>query len=125
MRAIIYGRTASEGRTENSLSYQVTECTEYAARNGWQVTAIFTDPATSGHSGERPGLQQALRRADKGDVDCVIATDSARLARDVFDIAVLYERMAKAGARIVTLAGGDMPIGAGSDFPSNSNVGGN
>lgn len=61
-RAAIYARFSSEKQREESIEDQVRVCREYAAREGYEIAAIYTDEARSGTNAERrPGFQRMVR----------------------------------------------------------------
>jgi site-specific DNA recombinase len=61
-RAAIYARFSSDLQRDRSIDDQVALCREYAARNGYEVVAIFEDRALTGASIKlRAGIRQCYR----------------------------------------------------------------
>ena len=108
MRVTIYSRYSSDLQDPRSLADQTAACRRRAAREGWTVTAEFSDAAISGASMiNRPGLRDLMTAAERGDFDAVLC-DLHRLSRDMEDIAGLHKRLAFKGIEIITLADGSV-----------------
>ncbi len=108
-RAALYARYSSDLQSITSIEDQMRLCRERAAREGWQVSAEYDDPAISGsHIENRPGIQRLLADARAGRFDLVLTEAIDRLARDQEHIAWLYKRLRHAGVKIVTLADGEV-----------------
>jgi site-specific DNA recombinase len=108
-RAALYARYSSDLQSITSIEDQLRVCRERAAREGWQVSAAYDDPAISGaHIENRPGIQRLLADARAGRFDLVLTEAIDRLARDQEHIAWLYKRLRHAGVKIVTLADGEI-----------------
>ena len=87
---------------------QLRECRRHADREGWNVVEAFTDYAISGAVRTRPGLNGLLDAVAAGLGDVVLTESIDRLSRHQGDIVGIYERVAFAGAKIVTLAEGQI-----------------
>lgn len=105
-RAAIYARYSSDKQREASIEDQVRLCNERAAREGWTVTATYSDHAVSGASLVRPGIQALMQDAQAGKFDLVLTESLDRISRDQEDIAGVYKRLRFAGVAIVTLSEG-------------------
>jgi site-specific DNA recombinase len=108
MRFAIYARFSSDNQREASIEDQVRVCKERAEKEGWDLTGVYTDHATSGASLVRPGIQSLMRDAMDGRIDIIVAEALDRLSRDLEDIAGLHKRMVFSGVRIFTLAEGEI-----------------
>ncbi len=106
MKAAIYARFSSQLQKDSSIEDQVRVCTERAAREGWQITEIFSDYAISGAVRDRPGLNALLSHIEAGRADIVLAEAIDRLSRDQEDLASIHKRVTFHGGRIVTLSEG-------------------
>jgi DNA invertase Pin-like site-specific DNA recombinase len=106
MRAAIYARYSSDLQRDASIEDQIRLCRERIAREGWQLVTTYTDRAQSGASQLRPGYQQLLEDARRGQFDVVVAEALDRLSRDQEHVAALFKQLTFAGVRIVTLAEG-------------------
>jgi DNA invertase Pin-like site-specific DNA recombinase len=106
MRALIYARYSSALQSGASIEDQVRICRERADREGWPVAGVFEDAEVSGRVRERPGLNAMLAAVREGDV--VLTESIDRLSRAGGDMWELFDRIAFAGARIVSLAEGDV-----------------
>lgn len=110
MRAAIYARFSSALQKDSSIEDQVRICTERAEREGWEVTAVFSDFAISGAVRERPGLNAMLEHIRTDNAEMVLAESLDRISRNLGDMHQLFERLKFAGASIFTLSEG--PINA-------------
>lgn len=112
MRTVIYARFSSALQNSRSIEDQVSICRERASREGWEVVDVFTDYAISGAAGidgdARPGLNAMLDRVEAGGVDQVLAEATDRIARHQGDAFAIRERLTYAGARLFTLADGEV-----------------
>lgn len=106
MRTAIYARFSSDLQKDSSIEDQVRICTQRAEREGWTITAVFSDYAISGAVRDRPGLNALVDHVRAGQADQVMAEALDRLSRHQGDMAYLYERILHAGARIFTLSEG-------------------
>ncbi len=109
LRAVIYARYSSENQREASIADQVRLCKERIEREGWELMQVFRDAAVSGASTFlRPGYQELLEGAYRGEFQVVVAEAPDRLSRDQEDIAALFKRLKFAGIQIVTVAEGEI-----------------
>lgn len=107
-RTVIYARYSSDNQREASIEDQIRVCRQHAERQGWPVVNVYTDYAMSGASMMRPGIQQLMQDAAAGKFDILLSEDLDRISRDQEDIAGIYKRIEFAGARIFTLADGNI-----------------
>ena len=108
MRAAIYARYSSDLQSETSIDDQVRECKKRIDQEGWSLTKVYSDHATSGASTLRPGYQKMLEDARKGSFDILISEAMDRLSRDQEDIAGLYKQLTFAGVKLITLSEGEV-----------------
>jgi site-specific DNA recombinase len=85
MRVLMYARLSQDrsGRSEN-VEIQKLECTEYAARMGWQLAGSFEDndlSASKFTTKSRPGYDAMLAQIREGSGDVVLVTEMPRLYR--------------------------------------------
>jgi peptidoglycan hydrolase-like protein with peptidoglycan-binding domain/DNA invertase Pin-like site-specific DNA recombinase len=74
------------------------------AARGWAfVGGVREAEPSSGKGLERPGLNHALERLTRGEADCLIVTDLARLTRSAAELAEVLEQVARTGGRLVVL----------------------
>jgi site-specific DNA recombinase len=106
-RAAIYARFSSDLQRDRSIDDQVALCREYAARNGYNIVAVFEDRAITGSSLRlRPGIQALLRAARTNAFEFVIAESLSRIARDQEDAPAIRKRLTFAGVQLVTPSDG-------------------
>lgn len=93
--AVIYARVSTEGQDiENSISAQIKICKEYADKNNFSITEIFTDEAQSGTSDKRPEFQRMIHLAKQKQFEIVLVHTTDRFARNSVD-SDLYKRLLK------------------------------
>jgi DNA invertase Pin-like site-specific DNA recombinase len=102
--ALLYVRVSSLQQVEGaSLDAQVNILTAEADRRGWDVE-IIREEGKSGKNLNRPGLQGALRRLEKGEAQFLLALRLDRVSRSVADFAGLLDRSSKKGWGLVLLS---------------------
>lgn len=112
MRTVIYARFSSNLQNSRSIDDQVTVCRERCEAEGWTIVHVFADYAIGGGAGmsedQRPSMAAMLDRIDLGDIDQVLADTSSRIARNQGDAHHIRDRINFAGARLFTLADGEI-----------------
>jgi site-specific DNA recombinase len=102
MKAAIYSRFSTDRQTDSSIADQVRVCTEYAARQGWEVSEHFEDQGISGAAvGNRPGFLAMMRAAQDRRFEALIVMDLSRLSRSNADLAKTIDRLAFTRIRVV------------------------
>ena len=85
-RAVIYARFSSAHQNEESIEAQVTECSSYAARKGYEIVKVYADEALSGtETTRRKSYNAMLADARRGLFDLVIFHKIDRNARNEID----------------------------------------
>lgn len=108
MRTVIYARYSSALQDNRSIEDQLRICRERCAAEGWTVVGEYADREISGRVYARPELQAMLERVALGGVDQVVAEALDRITRDEVDSPLIRKKLAFAGARIFTLAQGEI-----------------
>jgi site-specific DNA recombinase len=108
MRVSIYARYSSDLQRAASIEDQILVCKERLVREGWTLTATYSDRGISCASHLRPGYQAMLAAARRGEFDIVLAEALDRISRDQEHVASFFKHMTFAGIRVVTLAEGDI-----------------
>jgi DNA invertase Pin-like site-specific DNA recombinase len=106
MRAVIYARYSSDLQRETSIEDQIDVCRCHAGTQGWTILGDYSDRAASGSTRFRPGYQEMLAAARRGEFDIVVAEALDRLSRDQEDVAALFKTLNFHGVQLVTLAEG-------------------
>lgn len=83
MRAAIYTRVSTEEQVKEGLSleFQERDCREYAAKLGYTVVEVYSDPGYSGVTDSRPDLDRLRRDAEAHKFDVLITWKFDRLFR--------------------------------------------
>ena len=105
---IVYARYSSDMSRDASIEDQVRLCNQYIADQKWAIAGTFEDRAISGASALRPGYQSLLALVRQGNIDVVLAEALDRLSRDQEDVAALFKIVRFAGAKLITLAEGEI-----------------
>lgn len=91
--ALAYVRVSTTDQVENGASLEAQRATLIgeAERRGWDVEVV-ADEGLSGKNLNRPALQAALARLDKGKAQFLLAIRLDRISRSVADFAGLLDR---------------------------------
>ncbi|HEY5224950.1 MAG TPA: recombinase family protein [Microbacteriaceae bacterium] len=118
--ALAYIRVSTTRQVEFgvSLEAQKTALIEEAERRGWDVEVV-ADEGLSGKSLNRPALQGALTRLDKGQAQFLMAIRLDRISRSVADFAGLVDRANKKKWNLVLLSPGVDTSDPAGQFTSN------
>ena len=110
MRIAIYARYSDELQSALSIDDQLRLCREFAERTGLgEIVQTYADPKVSGASLiTRPAAQRLLADCKARDFDVVLIESLDRLSRDQEDIASIYKRVVFAGAKLVSVAEGEI-----------------
>ncbi len=81
MKCALYARYSTDKQSRESVEDQYRLCEGIAERNGFTVTARFSDAAISGGTASRPGYQKMLAAARRQEFDAIVAEDSAPAPR--------------------------------------------
>lgn len=107
--AAFYGRFSTDKQNEKSVDDQLRLCREYAAKNGYEIVAVYADRAYSGATFKtRPDIQRLLRDVREGRIGfrAVIAESTSRIGRDEEDRANVRKRFKFANVALVTPSDG-------------------
>lgn len=105
---ILYARYSTTLQSRDSVEDQLRLLRQRAEREGWSIIGEEADPAVSGTIRNRPGLIAALGAIESGAATVLLAESLDRISRDQEDLAGIFKRVRFAGARIVTLAEGEI-----------------
>jgi DNA invertase Pin-like site-specific DNA recombinase len=81
--AAVYARYSSDLQDNSSIDGQIRKARDWAEKNGFIIheQLRFIDEAISGTKDRRPGLDQMLAAAERGEFDLLIVESLSRLAR--------------------------------------------
>lgn len=99
-RAAIYLRQSTYREESISLELQETAGRDYAARHGYDVVAVETDPGLSGRTFNRPGVAAVMDMVEQGAADVILLWKWSRLSRNRLDWYTAADRAQQAGGRI-------------------------
>jgi site-specific DNA recombinase len=107
MRAVIYSRFSTDRQTDSSIADQERICSEYAARQGWEIAQRYCDQGISGAAlGNRPGVLRLQEAALARRFDVLLVTDLSRLSRSQGDLSKMIDRLVAKGVRVVGVQDG-------------------
>ena len=105
--AVSYARYSSELQKDSSIEDQQRLCRRFAEREGYDITAEYSDRALSGSTlFGREGIHELLAAAKAGAFKTVIVESLDRISRDQEDTAYVYKRLSFAGVTIQTIHDG-------------------
>ena len=109
-RCAIYTRKSTDERLErdyNSLESQRDICAAYVRsqrHKGWvEVSERYDDPARSGGTLERPGLERLMDAVERGTVDVIVIYKIDRLTRSLGDFVRLMDLFDRFGVSFVSV----------------------
>lgn len=110
-RVIIYARISQDREeTGEGVKRQISDCRDYAQRQGLEVVRVI-DSDRSAYSGvERPGFDEALDLIRMGEADGILAWRSDRLYRRIRDLDQLIDDLERTDARIFTVESGHIDL---------------
>jgi DNA invertase Pin-like site-specific DNA recombinase/peptidoglycan hydrolase-like protein with peptidoglycan-binding domain len=104
VRALGYVSVPRDRPLDASAGAQARAIEAACAARGWAFVAGVREPeAANGKGLERPGLTHALARLERGEADCLIVTELARLTRSASEVGELLDRLGRARVRLVVL----------------------
>ena len=106
-KVAIYARYSTEMQDRTSISGQFENCETLASREGLQISAHFSDQATSGNDDSRPEYQHFLERLATGEFDGVICDETSRLTRNQAELHRLVAELAFRDQFLLTCDGID------------------
>jgi DNA invertase Pin-like site-specific DNA recombinase len=95
--------TSEQADSGAGLAAQETAIRAECDRRGWTIASMETDPAASGRTTRRPGLERALAALDRGEAQALVVAKLDRLSRSVVDFASLIDRAQRRGWSVVVL----------------------
>jgi DNA invertase Pin-like site-specific DNA recombinase len=101
MKAAIYARFSTDLQRKESIEDQFRVCERLAERHSFQVVARFSDEAISGGTSQRPGYQDMLKAARRGDFNVIMAEDTSRLWRNNAEQAPRLAELSDLGIQVV------------------------
>lgn len=86
MKAVIYARVSSTNDRQ-STDRQVTDLTEYASKNGYEIVKVFEEHISGAKkNNERPILMECLEYATANNVDIILCSELSRLGRNCDEV---------------------------------------
>ena len=104
MDVVLYLRYSSDRQNEQSIEGQMRVCKQYCEANGYNITDMYIDRATSAfHDTEkRLEFQRMIKDSDKHLWNAVIVYKLDRFARNRYDSATYKAKLKKNGVRVVS-----------------------
>ena len=106
--AVLYARYSTAMQSKASIEDQFRLLRQRAAREGWAIVGEYADREISGSVRDRVGLIDCLADITSGTATVLMAEALDRISRDQEDMAAIYKRIRFVGARIITLAEGEV-----------------
>lgn len=105
-KAGFYGRISTDKQRRESVDDQFRKCEQYAKREGWKITARYSDLGISGSRTDRPQYQAMLAAAVRKEFDVLLVDDLSRLGRDQVETEKAARRLQFHGIRVIAVADG-------------------
>lgn len=104
MKVCLYMRYSSEKQTEQSIEGQERVCTEFCARQGYEIVNRYIDRATSAfsHIDKRTQFQKMISDSEKHIFDAVVVYKLDRFARNRYDSATYKNKLKRNGVQVVS-----------------------
>jgi DNA invertase Pin-like site-specific DNA recombinase len=104
-RVIGYLRVSTEQQAASGggIGAQRASVDSKATQHGWQDVEYVTDPAWSAKDLNRPALDDAIARIERGEADVLIASKLDRISRSVHDFSGLMQRAQQNGWRLICI----------------------
>lgn len=113
VRVLGYVSVPRDGALEAAAAPQAQAIEAACAARGWAFVGGVREPEPAKADGlERAGLGHALARLVRGEADCLVVTELARLTGTLVELGELLDRLRRAGARLVVL---DLDIDTGTE----------
>jgi len=104
LRALGYVSVPADTPVDATAGHQGKAIEAACAARGWAFIGGVREPEPANGKGlERPGLSHALARLERGEADCLIVTELARLTRSAAELGELLDRLGRARVRLVVL----------------------
>ena len=104
VRALGYVSVPHDTPLEAAAGAQAEAIEAACASQGWAFIGGVREPEPANGKGlERPGLSHALARLERGEADCLVVTELARVTRSAAEIGELLDRLGRARVRLVVL----------------------
>jgi site-specific DNA recombinase len=112
LRAAIYARISEDPRgLESGVSRQLEDCQQLAAGRGWVEVARYTDNDISALKvQERPGYEEMMKAASRGEFDRIVSYGLSRLWRNRKERAEAIETLSKARISVALVKGSDLDL---------------
>jgi DNA invertase Pin-like site-specific DNA recombinase len=106
MRVLAYVRVSTEDQAQHgvSLADQEQKVMQYAALYGHDVVQVVRDAGYSAKSLKRPGMQEALGKLGKREVEGIVVAKLDRLTRSVRDLADLIDLAKRKDVALISVA---------------------
>lgn len=103
LRVCAYTRVSTNNPKQvESLDNQIQYYTDKLNSNPDYINCgVFVDKGVSGNKGERPGLDEILRKARAGDLDLIITKSVSRFARNTVMLLSLIRELKELGVGII------------------------
>lgn len=101
-KAVIYARFSSEKQNEMSIEGQVRVCSEYAARNGYEIVGKYIDRAVSGTTDQRQEFQAMIHDSAAAEWTAVIVYKLDRFSRNRTESALNRYTLKKNGVALLS-----------------------
>ncbi len=104
VRALGYVSVTANGGSPNpEFDSQVDAIDRHCDEQGWDLVEVVRDVGSAGGDQERQGLLYALEKIGRGEANCIVVSDLARLSGSAADLGGILDRLRRSHGRLVAL----------------------
>ena len=104
IRALGYVSVTSNGGSQNAeFDSQVDAIDRHCEQQGWDLVEVVRDVGPSPGDLDRQGLLYALEKIGRGEANCIVVSDLARLSGSAADLGAILDRLNRSQGRLVAL----------------------
>jgi DNA invertase Pin-like site-specific DNA recombinase len=104
VRALGYVSVTSNGGSQNAeFDSQVDAIDRHCEQQGWDLVEVVRDVGQDPADLDRQGLLYALEKIGRGEANCIVVADLARLSGSAADLGGILDRLNRSQGRLVAL----------------------
>ena len=104
VRALGYVSVTSNGGSRNAeFDSQVDAIDRHCEQQGWDLVEVVRDVGQDPADLDRQGLLYALEKIGRGEANCIVVSDLARLSGSAADLGGILDRLNRSQGRLVAL----------------------
>ena len=93
MNVALYARYSTNLQDKTSITGQFRNCEQFCTQHGFAIVSRFKDEGITGTADDRPGFQDLMAAAERGDFDGIIVDETSRLTRTSWMLGKIVEQL--------------------------------